>query len=118
MTAYYSNQLGGGNQTIKSGTGTTIGGGGIMRNMPLSSHAGTTFNGSRKPSKLDKKMMEEEIEKLEEIETVENQIDWFERTRVDENKRPRYANLNLKEMPNYQDRFTEKLAAKRLEQER
>jgi len=38
------------------------------------------------------------LERLEEKDTVECQIDWFERTRVDENKKPRYANLNLKDI--------------------
>jgi len=50
------------------------------------------------------------------METVECQIDWFERTRVDQNKRPRYANLNLKDINNnYQEQLAAKLAAKRAE---
>ena len=38
------------------------------------------------------------MERIEEKETVECQIDWFEKTRVDESKKPRYANLNLKDI--------------------
>ncbi len=52
-------------------------------------------------------------EVIEEIEDVENQIEWFEKTRVDESKRPRYANVNLKEVPNYSEFLSTKLAAKR-----
>jgi len=55
------------------------------------------------------------LEKIEEIDSVENQIDWFEKTRVDPNKRPRYANMNLKETFNYDECLHAKLALKREE---
>ena len=42
--------------------------------------------------------MDEELERLEELEAAEGQIEWFEKTRVDKDKKPRYANLNLKEI--------------------
>ncbi len=88
----------------------------MRNNFPIS--ASGTMYGSRKMSKLDKKQLEEQIEKIEEVEGVHDQIDWFERTRVYESKRTRYANLNLNELKNYQDALSAKITAKRQEQEK
>jgi hypothetical protein len=59
--------------------------------------------------------MEEELERLEELEAAEGQIEWFEKTRVDKDKKPRYANLNLKEIKegDYQQQLANRLAQKR-----
>lgn len=59
--------------------------------------------------------MEEETQKAEEVEGTHEQIEWFERTRVDQNKRPRYANLNLQEIKGYEQAFNTRLANKRAE---
>jgi len=83
----------------------------MRNNFPIS--AGGTMYGSRKMSKIDKKQLEEQIEKIEEVEGVHDQIDWFERTHVDETKRPRYANLNLNELKNFQEALSAKITAKR-----
>lgn len=80
-----------------------------MRNMPIS-----TFYGSRDSRRTSTAAAEKVVmDKIEEIEMVEGQIEWFERTRVDDKKRPRYANVNLKEATNYTEFLAEKLAAKR-----
>lgn len=100
MTAYYSLKDG---QTIKSGTGT--GNNTMMRNFPISVGSFYGSNNTKKMPTVDKRQIEQEMEKIEEIEDVENQISWFERTRVDEGKRPRYANINLQETFNYSEKF-------------
>lgn len=65
-------------------------------------------------TKEEKKQIEEENERLEEVEAAEGQIEWFEKTRVDTHKKPRYANLNLKEIKgSYQEQLAQKLADKR-----
>jgi hypothetical protein len=112
MTAYYSIQAG---NTIKSGNTTAI-----MRNHPISTAGGTMYGQSLVQSKLGSRFQVEEqmMQKLEEIDEVESQIDWFERTRVDISKKPRYANTNLNGMHNYQEHLAAKLASKRQEQEK
>lgn len=93
-----------------------------MRNHPISTAGGTMYGQSRMPSKFgsrfDRVEEEQQIQKMEEIDEVESQIDWFERTRLDMSKKPRYANTNLKGMHNYQEHLSAKLASKRQEQER
>ena len=90
-----------------------------MRNHPISTAGGTMYGQSRVQSKLVSKFqVEEQMQKLEEIDEVESQIDWFERTRVDMSKKPRYANTNLNGMHNYQEHLAAKLASKRQDQEK
>ena len=106
MTAYYSNA-----GTVRSGRGTLTGN--FMKsNAPISNG---TFGkiSSAFQQKLSVGTASTQQKEDVEAELVENQIDWFEQTRMDLKKKNRYANSNLHEVFNYEEKLTKHFEEKR-----
>lgn len=104
MTAYYSNA-----GTVHSGAGRVTIGNFMKNNAPISN--GTFGNiSSAFQQKLSVATSHKEDE---EAEIVESQIDWFEQTRMDLKKKNRYANSNLHEVFNYEEKLAKHLEQKR-----
>lgn len=104
MTAFYSNA-----GTIRSG----VAGGFLKNNAPISNGTyGQTVTSAfhKKQSTIVPSSQQQEDD---EAEIVESQIDWFERSRLDLKKKNRYANSNLHEVFNYEEKLAKHLEEKR-----
>jgi len=103
MTAYYSN----------TGTMRTTGRapiGNFMKNAPISNG---TFGNISSAFQQRLSVASTNKQEDEEAEMVESQIDWFEQTRMDLKKKNRYANTNLHEVFNYEEKLAKHIEEKK-----
>jgi hypothetical protein len=103
MTAYYSNT-----GTVHSNGRAAIGNF-MKNNAPISN--GTFGNIS---SAFQQRLsVASTLKEDDEAEMVETQIGWFEQTRMDLKKKNRYANSNLHEVFNYEEKLAKHIEEKK-----
>ncbi len=104
MTAYYSNT-----GTVRTNGRVAIGNF-MKNNAPISNG---TFGNISSAFQQRLSVASTHKQEDEEAEMVESQIDWFEQTRMDLKKKNRYANSNLHEVFNYEEKLAKHIEEKK-----